>query len=374
MKKTLKFFVMAFAALAFMGCPNGQQGSDLTSISFKEPMVKVLIGDTTRLVLLAEPATVALPEDLTITSSDTNVVVVLDNQINIVAVASGTANIIAKAGDLEAVCKIEASTYEESWALDWMYYFPDTEKEISPDTIDLEGLKCKLYSYEFFMPSTPDFAEDLSAGEGECVFATAIVPVIVEGEYKGEIASRQFEIVDSPEKLGMFTAMKGNIDPAVVGSIFQPYFEGLNAGEQLPIDWDTYEQAGVTGAVIRGAMITETGGISYYYQCDGIVTSGVFARVVNQEGTAYEFVYDFTAQWFGGFLGLGLATNWDAETYADVLIQPFATEYSCAYRYTVGQPAQPLALNAPAKVKKANRTGLMITREKPVRVKFFSGK
>lgn len=368
MKKYL--IVLAAAVVALASCGPTENNNGLTSLNFKEAKVSALVGDTLRLVLLAEPADIALPEDLAIASSDTNVVKVLDNKVNIAAVGSGTANVTAKTGDLTAVCQVTVSTYQEAWALDWIYYFPATETVFSTDTVVYGDYKCLLESFEFFMPSTLDFAEDLSSGDGECVFATAVVPVIAEGEYKGEMLARQFQIVESADKLGAFTAVKGNIDPTVVGGIFQPYFEGLDAGEQGSIDWDLYEASGVTGVLIREAFISETGGISYYYQADGIVTSGYFQRAVDQEAQAYVFVYDFTAQWFGGFWGLGLATNWDAESYSEVLLQPFAAEYSSAYHYVSGEPAQPLVLNAPAKVKKAARQGFIVNREKPVRVKF----
>jgi hypothetical protein len=371
MKKYL--IVLATALVALAGCKGGE-GTE-TKLSIKPDAATLIVGDTTRLAAVITPAEAKYPEDLVWSSSDTAVVKIVAQNGTITAVGKGEANVTVKSESLklEGVCRITAALYEELWQLDWIYYFPDTEELFSEDTIELSGYKCLLKSYEFFCPNTLDFAEDLSAGEGPCVFVTAVVPVIAEGEYKGEMLARQFQFVDDETKLDAFTAVKGKFDPSIVGAVFQPYFEALDNEEEADIDWDLYE-TGVTGAGIRNAKITETGSISYSYVRYGIVTSGAFVRQVNAEQTAYECVFNFTAEWFGGFWGIGLATNWDAESYSEVLIQPFAYEVDAAYLYKTGEAAQPIVLDA-APARKAIRkieanSKNWITREKPVRAKF----
>lgn len=371
MKKYL--IVLATALVALAGCKGGE-GTE-TKLSIKPDAATLIVGDTTRLAAVITPAEAKYPEDLVWTSSNEEVVEIVAQNGTVTAVGKGEANVIVKSESLklEAVCHITAAEYEELWQLDWIYYFPDTEELFAEDTIELSGYKCVLKSYEFFCPNTLDFAEDLSAGEGPCVFAKAVVPVITEGDYKGEMLARQFQFVEDETKLGAFTAVKGKIDPAIVGAVFQPYFEALDNEEEADIDWDLYE-TGVTGASIKNAKITETGSISYSYLSYGIVTSGAFVRQVNAAGDAYECVFDFTAEWFGGFWSLGLATNWEAESYSEVLIQPFAYELYAAYHYVTGEAAQPIVLDA-APARKAIRkieanSKNWITREKPVRAKF----
>lgn len=378
MKKYL--IVLATALVALAGCKGGE-GTE-TKLSIKPDAATLIVGDTTRLAAVITPAEAKYPEDLVWSSSNTEVVEIVAQNGTVTAVGKGEANVIVKSESLklEAVCHITAAEYEELWQLDWIYYFPATEELVSPDTIELYGYKCLLMSYEFFCPNTLDFAEDLSAGEGPCVFATAIVPVLADSlDAQGSriMLARMFEIVDSEAELGAFTAVKGKFDPAIVGAVFQPYFEALDAEEEADIDWDLYE-TGVTGASIQNAKITETGSISYSYLRYGIITSGAFVRRVNAAGDAYECVFDFTAEWFGGFWEIGLATNWDAESYSEVLLQPFAYDVYAAYHYVTGQPAEQLVLDA-APARKAIRkieanSKNWITREKPVRAKFVDAK
>ena len=367
----MKKYLIVFAAMVFVFA-SCEQKDKLQGLSFKNTQETLIIGDTLRLALLADPADAELPEDIVWASSDTNVVKVIDTKGNITAVGKGNATVTASYKDLKAACKIEADYYEAFWELDWIYYFPSTEQDVSTEIVTYGDYKCTLKAYEFFCPNKLDFAEDLSSGDGECVFTTAIVPVIAEGEYKGEMLARQFKMINDESEYAAFTAMRGKYNPAVVGAIFQPYFEALDAEESADIDWETYVNEGVTGTIIREAFITDDGGISYYYACDGIVTEGVFVRQVNEAGDAYECVFDFTAEWFGGIWGLGLETNWEAETYSEVLVQPFGYEPGAAYHYTTGQKAKELALSAPRKlIKRAKSSNeKIVRREKPVRVKF----
>lgn len=371
MKKYL--IVLATALVALAGCKGGE-GTE-TTLSIKPDAATLIVGDTTRLAAVITPAEAKYPGDLVWASSNEEVVEIVAQNGTITAVGKGEANVIVKSESmkLEAVCHITAAEYEELWQLDWIYYFPDTEDLFSKDTIEMSGYKCLLKSYEFFCPNTLDFAEDLSAGEGPCVFVTAVVPVVAEGEYKGEMLARQFEFVDDETKLGAFKAVKGKIDPAIVGAVFQPFFEALDNEEEPTIDWELYE-TGVTGAGIQKAKITAEGSISYSYQYYGIVTSGAFVRRVNAAGDAYECVFDFTAEWFDGIMGLGLATNWDAESYSELLIQPFEYDVYAAYHYVTGEPAEPLVLDAAPARKAIRKTEAnsknWITREKPVRAKF----
>ena len=359
MKKYL--VVLAAAALVLVSCgPKEKPGSGLTALNFKQAELKMMVGDTALVALLAEPAEVAIPEDVVITSSDTNVVKVIDQRVNIVAVGSGSANITATVGDLTAVCKVTASTYEEAWGLDWLYYFPSTqsEKPLNDSVYTVAGYKCRLYSVEYFCPNPLDFDEDLTYGEGDCLFATVAALFIEDetaGDNNGAMVARQFQVVPTLEAFvnTPFSTLAGALDPAIIGPVFQAYFEGLDAGESPSIDWATYETGTNGGAHIGNAKITDTGSISYAYLWDGVVVGGWAARLVDQEAQAYYIDYDFGAQWCYGFWGLGLATNWEAESYSEVLVQPYALELSPVYNYKAGQEIAP-TVGAPArKIAKA---------------------
>lgn len=370
MKKYL--IVLAAVAMAFIGCKK-EEKSALTAISFKDAESVMMIGDTLRLALVPTPKEVAIPQNVVWSSSDTTVVKIVDNKGNVAAVGAGSANITAKSGDLTAVCKITADYYEAFWQPTLLYYFPSTQEEYSPEIIDIQGYKCKLYSIEFFAPNNLDFAEDLSAGEGTCLFATAVVPFIEEGEYKGEPFARAFKIVEKEDELAPFTALKGSMDPAIIGPVFQAYFESLDADPEAPakLDADTYK-LGVSGAHLANAEISDDG-ISYSYFFDGVLTEGFLQIAWDDNDEAY-LDFDFDVNWCGGVWALGLATNWQAETYSELLIQPYDNEWAATYRYKTGQVvAEELLLEAPRRLNAARKTtkpALTIHREKPVLCKF----
>ena len=372
MKKYL--VILAAVAMAFIGCKKEEEKNPLTAISFKNAEELMMIGDTIRLALVPTPKDVAIPQDVVWSSSDTLVVKIVDNKGNVAAVGAGEATVTAASGDLKAVCKITADYYEAYWQPTNLYYFPSTKTEFSDEVYELQGYKVKLYSVEFFCPNNLDFAEDLSAGEGTCLFAEAVVPFIEEGQYKDEMFGRAFQIVDTEEELGQFTALKGIMDPAVIGPVFQAYFESLDVDPENPatLDLDTY-QAGTRGAHLGNAEISDNGGISYSYFYDGVLTSGYLQIAWDDNDEPY-LDFDFDVNWAGGVWALGLATNYEAEIWADLLIQPYANEWSCSYHYKTGQVvAEELLLDAPRRMsalRKANKPALQLHREKPVRCQF----
>ena len=194
MKKYL--IVLAAVAMVAIGCKK-EEKNPLTAISFKEPAMSMMIGDTMRLALVPTPKEVALPTDIVWATSDENVVQIVDNKGNVAAVGAGKATITATSGDLKAVCEVTADYYEAYWKPTWLYYFPSTQEEFSPEVTEMYGYMCKLYTVEFFCPNNLDFADDLSSGEGDCIFMTGVIPFIEEGQYKGEMLARILEIVDT---------------------------------------------------------------------------------------------------------------------------------------------------------------------------------
>lgn len=370
MKKYL--IVLAAVAMAFIGCKK-EEKNPLTAISFKNAEELMMIGDTIRLALVPTPKEVAIPQDVVWSSSDTLVVKIVDNKGNVAAVGAGTATVTAASGDLKAVCKITSDYYEAYWQPTKMYYFPSTQELFKDSLFDIQGYKVKLYSVVFFLPNNLDFAEDLSAGEGTCLFATGIIPFIEEGDYKGEPFARAFKIVDTEDELDSFTALKGSMDPAILGPVFQAYFESLDVDPENPaqLDIDTYK-TGVKGVHLSNAEVSD-GGISYSSFYDAVLTSGYLQIAWDDNDEPY-LDYDFVANWCGGVWALGLATNWNAEVFADLLLQPYANEWSCTYHYKTGQVvAEELVLEAPRRMnalRKANKSELKIHREKPVLCKF----
>ena len=375
MKKYL--IVLATALVALASCKPKEV--ELESIAFKQSELTMFVGDTTRIALLFTPLDYDVTKaDLAITSSDTNVVKVLNDRIDITANASGTANIIAKIGEKQTVLKVTARTYEEAWGLTWLYYFPSTksEKPLNDSIYDVNGYKCRLYSVEYFCPNPLDFDEDLTTGSGECLFAPVACLFIEDGsEYNGEMVARQFTVVNSIEDFTTkpFTTLAGKLDPAILGPVFQDIFEGYDEEEDRDIDWDEYNAGTNNGAHISYAKIADDGNISYSYLWTGIITNGWAARLYDKNTDKNYIDYDFGAQWCYGVQGTGLALNPAAKSWSEALAIPYALALSPVYNYKAGQEIAP-QMSAPQKKAAKAVQSVMFneknwkTMEKPVKV------
>lgn len=377
MKKTLKFFVMAFAALAFMGCPNGNKGneSNLTGLSFKPTEVSMMVGDTVRLVLLVTPEEATIPEDVVFESSDTSVVQIVDNRVNIAAVGVGSANVTATYGDLKAVCSVVVDYYEAFWApSSTIYYFPNTmsENPVSDTIIQYETAKatydCQLYTVELCIPSAIDAVSYGEPGLGHFIFATATVPFIVNstsGEFIGEPWDVLFGIVPEDKVYSTeFGASAGSLDPAIIGPVWQSYFEAVAAGEKPSFDSETYYQ-GAKGVSLRPAMITD-GSILSYPWFDAIVTAGYVQAVQDAETGELVADYKLNVAWCSGFSATGLAINEEATGYDNAIAQPYALDL-IPYSYESGILGKPAGMPQKKAQSKKSTKG-MINHGAPVKL------
>ena len=368
MKKYL--IVLAAVILGLASCKKKPE-PDALKLSINPAEAVLMVGDTT--ILAAVSSTGTLPADLVWTSSDTSVIKIEDAAGTIVVVGGGEADVtISAEGFTAGVCHITAAFYEELWSLDWLYYFPSTQAVFEDEIVEIQGYKCKLYTIEFFAPNPLDFNEDLTVGDGECLFATAVVPFIEEGDHKGEMLARAFKVVDKEEDLAAFTALKGWEDPSITGAVIQAYLESYVAGSPA-IDWTAYE-SGLGGVHIGEAEITEEGSISYSYIFDGLINSGTIQLVRDEEGNG-SMDYEFQATWLGGFWGIAYNPDEliDEEDPLTYLAQPFQLAPYATFNYKSGQVVADLVVNeAPRRAPKANaiKSAPRIVREKPVRVKF----
>lgn len=204
--KAIKFFVLAFTALAFMGCPQ-EQGSEYTSLSFKESAIQVAEGGSAKLVVLYEPTTLEAPV-CEWASSDTTVAVV-DQNGNVTGVAIGTANVTAKVGDLEAVCQVEVK--DPMQMIEWGGFAVfGLEKEIilSNDTVkvtlsDGTPVNCLLIPATYYIWDSNIFmdAEGYLNGAGYMMEALGTALLITEDLGAGPnyyyLGSSNLQLVDA---------------------------------------------------------------------------------------------------------------------------------------------------------------------------------
>lgn len=362
MKKYL--IVLAAALVALAGCKPKEDPNALKGISFKQAELTVLTGDTVRLALVADPAEAQLPTDLVWSSSDEEVAQVIDKKGNVAIVGSGNANITAKSGELTAVCKIKALSYEEAWTPSDLTYFPSTLSElpVSDTVVKFEypsGIyECQLFSVTVCGQNSIDFDED-GVGIGYGMLAEARVLFITKTptgkeQFLGEIWDWVgIDIVDDEAlNFTQYGTAAGEIDPEIIGPVEQAYLEAKDAAgpdDDPDFDADAYE-AGVYGAHIAYMMADAEGNVRMSYIYSGIITAGHWYAGWDEEGKFAGWDYDLTVQWCYGYDGL--AVNPAAESYSTLLIQPFELALSDPYRYQVGQWGQ--IVNPSPAPRKAN--------------------
>ena len=136
-------------------------------------------------------------------------------------------------------------------------------------------------------------------------------------------------------------------------------------------DIDTFHEdyaQGVSGAAIVSAECSETSA-KWSTLYNGIVTQGHI--YLNYDATTEEYVpeYDLYLQWCYGYvpkLGYtGLATNLQtAESWSEVLVQPFELDLSTVWRYQTGQKGTPLLQGiAPSRAPRINNALKMPAQE-----------
>lgn len=366
MKKYL--IVLAAAVIALASCNTKE---DYTSISFKEANRTLTIGEQAQFNVLWEPATLAEPV-CTWESSDTTVLTVDANGI-VSAVYLGEANIIATYKELKAVCHVTVEQYEQSWAPSaTIYYFPSTKSEapISDSVYIMTGgsgaqYECQMYTVSILGLNTLEF--DGGVGEGDCIFATISALFITKAPAEkqslvGQVWDIGLNIVpDSATfKAEDMSAFAGQIDPAIIGPAFQTILESMDAEEEP--DYETFAEdykLGVSGAAIVNAECSETSA-SWSPLYSGIITQGHL--YLDYDATNDEYVpnYDLYLQWCYGYVPYvgytGLATNLQtAESWSEVLVQPFELDLSTVWRYQTGQKGTPLLQgNAPSRAPRIN--------------------
>lgn len=373
------FVVLAALAMVFAGCKPTESGSAYTSISFKEKTVELLPGETQKLIVRWEPTSITTAPECTFESSNEEVATV-DEKGVVTAVASGEANITAKHGELSAVCQVTVMTFEESWApSSTVYYFPSTKsaEPVSDTTIVYETKKatytCKLYSVELCIPSDVVIPGD-EEGAGDYIFVTTSIPFIessTSGEYIGEPWDLAFQIAEDYNNTP-FGAEAGSLDPAIIGNVWQAYFEAVDAGSSPSFDEDLYA-TGAKGAHLRAAIIQD-GSIASYPWFDAIITGGVFYTDYNEE-QEYVAVYQLKVDWCAGALGTGLALNEEAQSYSEAIAQPYALDLE-TYIYEDGEKGQPYgAPKKQVRAKKDTKGMINLGKVEPLRlVKGIEGK
>lgn len=373
MKKYL--IVLAAAVVALASCNKGSEGggSEYTKLAFKETSITLAVDESAKLNqdLTWEPSSLVVPT-CEWASSDTAVATVNQNGL-VTAVAAGEANITAKHGDLTAVCKVTVMTFEESWApSSTVYYFKSTKSAapVSDTTLVYETSKatytCKLYSVELCIPSDVAIPGD-EDGAGDYIFVTASIPFIessTSGQYIGEPWDLAFKIAEDYNKTP-YGAEAGSLDPAIIGNVWQAYFEAIDAGSSPSFDKDLYT-TGAKGAHLRAAIVQD-GSIASYPWFDAIITEGVFYTDYNEEQEIVP-VYQLKVDWCAGALGTGLALNEEAQSYSEVLAKPYALDLE-TYIYEDGEKGKPYgAPKKQVRAKKDTKAMINLGKVEPLRL------
>ena len=373
MKKYL--IVLAAAVVALASCNKGSEGggSEYTKLAFKETSISLAVDESAKLNqdLTWEPSSLVAPT-CEWASSDTAVATVNQNGL-VTAVAQGEANITAKLGDLTAVCKVTVMSFEESWApSSTVYYFPSKKSAapVSDTTLVYETSKatytCKLYSVELCIPSDVAIPGD-EDGAGDYIFVTASIPFIessTSGEYIGEPWDLAFMIAEDYNNTP-YGAEAGSLDPAIIGNVWQAYFEAKDAGSSPSFDKDLYA-TGAKGAHLRAAIVQD-GSIASYPWFDAIITEGVFYTDYNEEQEVVP-VYQLKVDWCAGALGTGLALNEEAQSYSEVLAKPYALDLE-TYIYEDGEKGKPYgAPKKQVRAKKDTKAMINLGKVEPLRL------
>ena len=373
MKKYL--IVLAAAVVALASCNKGSEGggSEYTKLAFKETSITLAVDESAKLNqdLTWEPSSLVAPT-CEWASSDTAVATVNQNGL-VTAVAQGEANITAKLGDLTAVCKVTVMSFEESWApSSTVYYFSSTKSAapVSDTTIVYETQKatytCKLYSIELCIPSDVAIPGD-EDGAGDYIFVTASIPFIessTSGEYIGEPWDLAFVIAEDYNNTP-YGAEAGSLDPAIIGNVWQAYFEAIDAGSSPSFDKDLYT-TGAKGAHLRAAIVKD-GSIASYPWFDAIITEGLFYTDYNEEQEIVP-VYQLKVDWCAGALGTGLALNEEAQSYSEVLAKPYALDLE-TYIYEDGEKGKPYgAPKKQVRAKKDTKAMINLGKVEPLRL------
>ena len=337
MKKQL--ILLAAALVALVSCKD--KTTAVTGIEINPNKIeKFYVGDTVRLGLIVKPDGAQFPEDVRVvwTSSDEDVASVVSQNGTITSDYPGDAVIKVTAGELNAACQIHANYEALFWNVANIFYFPSSKSEqpLNDEIVTIDGKKCKLYSVTFLCPNGNDFNEDYSAGEGYALMAdvSAYFPIEGTAEEQASLAGnrREITLVTSEEewKNTPYSALVGELDPAKAGPIYQEFFEKRDAGDQsAKPNWTKFKEEAMKGAYLCEIEMSNEG-VSYSYVPDALVKEG-FVKIVRTNDAAY-LDYDLKIQWIlSGWWGL--AVNEEAESYSDILLQPYQLCESAMVHY-----------------------------------------
>lgn len=310
MKKTLKFFVMAFAALAFMGCPPQQPGNEYTKLTFKESTVQLGEGESTKLVVLYEPATLDAPV-CEWASSDTTVVAV-DQNGTIYGIAAGSANVTAKVGELEAVCQVEV--LDPMQLIEWggfTLWGLDRSTILSPDTVKKtlstgQEVSCVMVPATWTIWDTNlFFSTNTLVGTGYTMLSVPGTVLLITDSIDKEGPNYYYLGMNS---LRVVPAEEFNpTDTAFVNCVLAGTITGT-AAEHFAYLTDTTE---TVAPVVDGAVIDviDFNSGKYVSPYAGLAKEGIFV------GDENSVEYKFNVSWFDYYSAYGLTLVETPEGY-----------------------------------------------------------
>lgn len=377
MKKYLFMAAVIGLAVAATSCNEDKKGTNgdkpvdptakVTSITITPSEITLSEGESFKLTAKAQPEGVAATYEWE--SSDT-LVAIVDSRGNVTAVYAGEATITATCDGVKGECKVSVKSFLETiqftkavlWSEDTTYYADPVTGKIPVDTIEsLDGEQ--FYAYptmaELYLCSEGFFVnnEGYFDGADQAAVITVYAPFYYATGFlnhsdRGTVFTLgEWAVSDDPELAGrMHVGAPGAIDEKVyqrnISNFWENYFNG---DTETAVSYMKAGSKNFSGSIIETwTYNAESGGYSYSYIPDGLISSAVFSLDIDpvyNYMTAIEY-NKITAKILGGAWGFGYEI--DVDTVAQTWEMGDEIVFDNTINYSFG--TAPAA--APAKFKR----------------------
>lgn len=314
MKKSLFTALIAIVALVFVGCETNDPNK-LTGIALKPTELNMVPGEEFRLSVNPTPSTATLDATVAVVweSSDTTVAVVNDKGV-VTAVGYGKANVTATYGEFTGVCAVWVKTYYENlsftnaivWNVDTTAFGGEVHEITTSDSS--ETFNCYLTMAELWLCADGFYINESGGLDGSelASYIKVYAPMWYGTKYLNpEKGGVQFSLgtwklenlpadsvnahIGTPGTLNE-EAYMSYMDAALQyynagdGQMFSTYLALIGGYVNYPAGWPVAIQ-GATMTTLQYTVGEDgSGGYSYSYMPDGIVTEGQWS--LNGDGVS----------------------------------------------------------------------------------------